>query len=79
MMINAEEEKQLLDQLGVVGSAEGTHYQQTVEFGMRTHVRKQVHTIASSPDLMHQPLRTIKRRCVSLFVLRFVYLSASDH
>lgn len=37
MMINAEEEKQLLDQLGVVGSAQGTHYQQTVEFGMHTH------------------------------------------
>lgn len=36
MMINAEEEKQLLDQLGVVGSAQGTHYQQTVKFGMRT-------------------------------------------
>lgn len=37
MMINAEEEKQLLDQLGVVGSAQGPHYQQTVEFGMHTH------------------------------------------
>lgn len=38
MMINAEEEKQLLNQLGVVGSAQGTHYQQTVEFGMLTQM-----------------------------------------
>lgn len=38
MMINAEEEKQLLDQLGVVGRAQGTHYQQTVEFWMLTHI-----------------------------------------
>lgn len=33
MMINAEEEKQLLNQLGVVESTQGTHYPQTVEFG----------------------------------------------
>lgn len=37
MMINAEEEKQLLNQLGVVESTQGTHYPQTLEFG-RLHI-----------------------------------------
>lgn len=47
MMINAEEEKQLLDQLGVVGSAQGTHYQQTVEFSgcALTHRYTHVHLL----------------------------------
>lgn len=55
MMINAEEEKQLLDQLGVVGSAQGTHYQHTVEFRMRTltHLHTQTHTCTSPQDWTH--------------------------
>ena len=44
MMINAEEEKQLLDQLGVVGSTQGTHYQQTVEFRVCTHTKQHTNT-----------------------------------
>lgn len=54
MMINAEEEKQLLDQLGVVGSAQGTHYQQTVEFGMHacSLAIAQTHSNASPKDKM---------------------------
>ncbi len=74
MMINAEEEKQLLDQLGVVGSAQGTHYQQTVEFGMHTHTHTHAcshkHTHASPGlDASITTLRVTSDEVVILFFL----------
>lgn len=66
MMINAEEEKQLLNQLGVVGSAQGTHYQQTVEFGMLAQTHSCIFTGLDAPTTV-----TKLQSCFSYFLLYF--------
>lgn len=62
MMINAEEEKQLLNQLGVVGSTQGTHYQQTVEFGMLAQTHSCIFTGLDAPT-------TVTLKVTKLFFL----------